>query len=89
MRKLVSGLVLASMAVPGMALAQVRTIQEPDREIVRKVTHVDLGDSELTAGREGPTGSYKVIPRPAKFATRIQLRADFNPELRASTDAIR
>ena len=89
MRKLVSGIALAVVLVPGMALAQVKVIQEPDREVTQKVQHVDMTGSDLTGHREGPVGSYRVVPPTHKFPSLIQLRMDFNPELHASTDALR
>ena len=64
----------------------VRVVQQPDRVIVRKRTVVDFGDVTVEGELIKPEGSYVLNRNKTRFEPLIQLRNDFDAELRKSAD---
>jgi hypothetical protein len=64
----------------------VKVIQQPDKVIVRKRTVVDFGDVTVQGELVKPEGSYVLNRTKTRFDPLIQLRNDFDAELRKSAD---
>ena len=76
-------------AVPAVAAEppkSVKVIQEPDKVIVRKRTVVDFGDVTVEGELVKPEGSYLLHRNKTRFQPLIELRNDFDAELRRSAD---
>ena len=76
-------------AVPAVAAESpkgVKVIQEPDKVIVRKRTVVDFGDVTVEGELLKPEGSYLLHRNKTRFQPLIELRNDFDAELRRSAD---
>lgn len=65
-----------------------RTIQEPDRTIVRKDTPLDFSVVEIEGGTTKPVATYIPVRRPASFDNLIKVRGSFAPELQKSVDRL-
>ena len=87
---LIAGLpaaVLGALAASAAEKPQsVRVVQQPDRVIVRKRTVVDFGDVTVEGELIKPEGSYVLNRNKTRFEPLIQLRDDFDAELRKSAD---
>jgi hypothetical protein len=66
--------------------AMVKVVQQPDKVIVRKRTVVDFGDVTVEGELIKPEGSYVLNRNKTRFGPLIQLRDDFDAELRKSAD---
>jgi len=87
MRRLMAAAVVAAVGLSAPAMAQT-VIREADKTVYRKKTVVDFTDVEVEGELTKPEGSY-VLNRPkAGFPSRIKLRANFQPELQKSVDAL-
>jgi hypothetical protein len=64
----------------------VKIVQQPDKVIVRKRTVVDFGDVTVEGELIKPEGSYVLNRNKTRFEPLIQLRDDFDAELRKSAD---
>jgi hypothetical protein len=64
----------------------VKVVQEPDKVVVRKRTVVDFGDVTVEGELIKPEGSYVLNRNKTRFEPLIQLRDDFDAELRKSAD---
>ena len=64
----------------------VKVVQQPDKVIVRKRTVVDFGDVTVEGELIKPEGSYVLNRNKTRFEPLIQLRDDFDAELRKSAD---
>ena len=64
----------------------VKVIRQPDKVIVRKRTVVDFGDVTVQGELVKPEGSYVLNRTKTRFEPLIQLRNDFDAELRKSAD---
>jgi len=77
------------LAVPAAAAEppkSVKVVQEPDKVIVRKRTVVDFNDVTVEGELIKPEGSYLLHRNQTRFKPLIQLRDDFDRELRQSAD---
>ncbi|HWE22677.1 MAG TPA: hypothetical protein VG496_01940 [Myxococcales bacterium] len=72
-------------AVAGEARA-VKVIRQPDKVIVRKHTVVDFGGVTVQGELVKPEGSYVLNRNKTRFEPLIQLRNDFDAELRKSAE---
>ena len=61
-----------------------RVVRQPDKVIVRKRTVVDFGDVTVQGELVKPEGSYLLNRNKTRFQPLIQLRDDFDVELRKS-----
>lgn len=83
----VAAVVVAGVGLSAPAMAQ-KVIREADRTVYRKKQVVDFSDVEVEGDLTKPEGSY-VLNRPKSgFPSRIKLRANFQPELQKSVDAL-
>ena len=64
----------------------VKVVQEPDKVIVRKRTVVDFDDVTVQGELVKPEGSYLLHRNKTRFEPLIQLRENFDRELRQSAD---
>lgn len=82
-----AAVVAAGLGFSAPAVAQ-KVIREADKTVYRKKTVVDFGEVSVEGDLTKPEGSY-VLNRPkAGFPSRIKLRANFQPELQKSVDAL-
>lgn len=82
-----AAVVAAGILFSAPVLAQ-KVIREADRTVYRKKTVIDFGEVNVEGDLTKPEGSY-VLNRPkAGFPSRIKLRANFQPELQKSVDAL-
>jgi hypothetical protein len=65
---------------------EVKVVQQPDKVIVRKRTVVDFGDVTVQGELIKPEGSYVLNRNKTRFESLIQLRDNFDAELRTSAD---
>ena len=82
---------LAAAALALLAAAasgQPRTVQEPDRIVVRKHSRVDFGAQGLESSALRPSDTYIPVRRHAVFDNLIQIRGSFAPELQQSADRL-
>jgi hypothetical protein len=87
MRALIVLCLLAAVpATAAEAPKGVKVVQEPDKVIVRKRTVVDFEDVTVEGDLLKPEGSYLLHRNKTRFEPLIQLRNDFNQELRQSAD---
>lgn len=87
MAAVIAAVVVAGVGVSTPVLAQ-KVIREADRTVYRKKTVVDFSEVNVEGDLTKPEGSY-VLNRPkAGFPSRIKLRANFQPELQKSVDAL-
>ena len=82
-------LALAFVLFPAFAAAAdeakgPRVVRQPDKVIVRKRTVVDFGDVTVQGELVKPEGSYLLNRNKTRFQPLIQLRDDFDAELRKS-----
>ena len=82
----VLGLLAAAAATAAEAPKGVKVVQEPDKVIVRKRTVVDFADVTVEGELVKPEGSYLLHRNKTRFEPLIQLRDDFDRELRQSAD---
>lgn len=83
----VTAMVAAGAMLSTPAMAQ-KVIREADRTVYKKKTVVDFSEVAVEGDLTKPEGSY-VLNRPkAGFPSRIKLRANFQPELQKSVDAL-
>jgi hypothetical protein len=61
-----------------------KVVRQPDKVIVRKRTVVDFGDVTVQGELVKPEGSYLLNRNKTRFQPLIQLRDDFDAELRKS-----
>ncbi|HLT30432.1 MAG TPA: hypothetical protein VK013_10340 [Myxococcaceae bacterium] len=66
--------------------AEVTTIREADRVIVRKKAVVDFTDVTVDGELTSPEGSYVLNKTRTDFESLIRIRDDFAPELQKSVD---
>lgn len=90
MKRVMAGaaaVVAAGLGLSTPAVAQ-KVIREADKTVYRKKTVVDFSEVAVEGDLTKPEGSY-VLNRPkAGFPSRIKLRANFQPELQKSVDAL-
>ncbi len=87
MKRLIAAAAVMTVGLSAPAMAQ-KVIREADKTVYRKKTVVDFTDVEVEGDLTKPEGSY-VLNRPkAGFPSRIKLRANFQPELQKSVDAL-
>jgi hypothetical protein len=79
-------LLAAIPATAAEAPKGVKVVQEPDKVIVRKRTVVDFADVTVEGELVKPEGSYLLHRNKTRFEPLIQLRDDFDRELRQSAD---
>jgi hypothetical protein len=79
-------LLAAIPATAAEAPKAVKVVQEPDKVIVRKRTVVDFADVTVEGELVKPEGSYLLHRNKTRFEPLIQLRDDFDRELRQSAD---
>ena len=79
-------LLAAIAATAAEAPKGVKVVQEPDKVIVRKRTVVDFADVTVEGELVKPEGSYLLHRNKTRFEPLIQLRDDFDRELRQSAD---
>jgi hypothetical protein len=65
-----------------------KIVRQPDKVIVRKRTVVDFGDVTVQGELVKPEGSYVLNRNKTRFPPLIQLRDDFDAELRKSAGDI-
>ena len=63
-----------------------KIVQQPDKVIVRKRTVVDFSDVTVEGELIMPAGSYVLNRNKTRFEPLIQLRDNFDAELRSSAD---
>jgi hypothetical protein len=86
-RALAFAFLLAAVAAPAAEPPKgVKVVQEPDKIIVRKRTVVDFGDVTVEGELLKPEGSYLLHRNKTRFKPLIELRNDFDAELRRSAD---
>jgi hypothetical protein len=87
-RALAVAFLLAAVAAPAAEppAKGVKVVQEPDKVIVRKRTVVDFGDVTVEGELLKPEGSYLLHRNKTRFKPLIELRNDFDAELRRSAD---
>lgn len=87
-RALAIALLLAAVGAPAAEAPAkgVKVVQEPDKVIVRKRTVVDFGDVTVQGELLKPEGSYLLHRNKTRFKPLIELRNDFDAELRKSAD---
>jgi hypothetical protein len=85
-RALLATLLSLSFAASADEAKPVKVIQQPDKVIVRKRTVVDFGDVTVQGELVKPEGSYVLNRNKTRFEPLIQLRDDFDAELRNSAD---
>ena len=82
-----AAVVAAGLGFSAPAMAQ-KVIREADKTVYRKKTVVDFSEVSVEGDLTKPEGSY-VLNRPkAGFPSRIKLRANFQPALLKSVDAL-
>ena len=79
-------LLAAVAATAAEAPKGVKVVQEPDKVVVRKRTVVDFDDVTVQGELVKPEGSYVLNRTKTRFEPLIQLRNDFDAELRKSAD---
>jgi hypothetical protein len=85
-RALLATLLSLSFAASADEAKPVKVIRQPDKVIVRKRTIVDFGDVTVEGELVKPEGSYVLNRNKTRFDALIQLRDDFDAELRNSAD---
>jgi hypothetical protein len=85
-RALLATLLSLSFAASADEAKPVKVIRQPDKVIVRKRTVVDFGDVTVEGELVKPEGSYVLNRNKTRFDPLIQLRDDFDAELRNSAD---
>jgi len=89
MRALIVLSLLATVPAAGADTPKaVKVVQEPDKVIVRKRTVVDFNDVTVEGELIKPEGSYLLHRNKTRFKPLIQLRDDFNGELRQSAGGL-
>ena len=79
-------LLAAFAATAAEAPKGVKVVREPDKVVVRKRTVVDFDDVTVQGELVKPEGSYLLHRNKTRFEPLIQLRDDFDRELRQSAD---
>ena len=86
MKKLIgSAIVLASLSVAPVALAQEET-READKIEYKKKTIIDFSDVTIQGELTKPEGSYLLNRKKTNFTSLLKIRGNFLPELFNSLD---
>ena len=85
-RRIATAMLVALAASGAEKPAAVKVVQQPDKVVVRKRTVVDFGDVTVEGELIKPEGSYVLNRNKTRFEPLIQLRDDFDAELRKSAD---
>jgi hypothetical protein len=85
-RRVATAMLVALAASAAEKPSAVKVVQQPDKVVVRKRTVVDFGDVTVEGELIKPEGSYVLNRNKTRFEPLIQLRDDFDAELRKSAD---
>ena len=65
-----------------------RVVRQADRTVYKKKTVIDFSGVTIQGELTKPEGSYLLTRKKTKFRSLLKARANFLPELKASTDNI-
>lgn len=86
-RWMITAVLLAGLAVGGVALAQEETvIREADKTVFKSKTVIDFTDVTIQGELTKPEGSYLLNRKKTNFKSLLKARGDFIPELFQSID---